>query len=196
MRYEEKFTDYFSKMPIFTFKDASRFLNKMGASDAYVKLFMHNQAKRKKLHRVGKGYYTSYDGEEVIGFAFSPFYYGLEYSMTLHKLWSQVSIPVILTATKAVPGIRNSMGKRIMIRRISKQMFFGIEYIRYNEIFIPVSDIEKTLLDFAYFGIKLSDIDMKNILCRCNMKKLMEYANRCSKRVKREVISSANRIEY
>lgn len=187
MKYEDKFTAFFSNVPIFTFKDASRFLNKMGASDAYVKLFMHNQAKRKKLRRVGKGYYTFHEEEEVIGFAFKPFYYGLEYSMTLHKLWSQVSMPVILTATKAVPGIRNSMGKRIMVRRISKQMFFGVEYIRYNGIFIPVSNVEKTLLDFAYFGIKLSDIDMKNILGRCDMKKLKGYAKRCGKRVSKRL---------
>jgi predicted transcriptional regulator of viral defense system len=187
MKYDSEFRKYFSKIPIFTFKDAARFLKKMGASDAYVKLFIHNQMKRHSLLRVGRGRYTFSNNEAMVGFAFAPFYYGLEHSLTLHKLWTQVSIPVIITTTKAVPGIRNSMGKRVLVRRISKNMFFGIERIMHNGVFVPVSDIEKTLVDFVYFNINLSDEETKRVMRECNVEKLARYAKKCNRGIRTRI---------
>lgn len=187
MKYEKEFRRYFSKIPIFTFKDAKRYLCMMGASEAYVKLFVYGQMKRRSLLRVGKGVYSYLDNEIAVGFAFRPFYYGLEFSMTLHRLWTQISVPVIITTTKAVPGIRESMGKRILIRRISEHMFFGIEYIEYNGMFVPVSDIEKTLIDFAYFNIDLNGDDTRTVLQKCSVRRLMEYARASNRKVEKRI---------
>ena len=110
MIYDNDFRKYFSKVQIFSFNDAKRFLTRMGASDAYIKVFVHNQIKRHGLRKVGKGKYTFSSNDAIIGFAFSPFYYGLECALTIRKLWTQMSNLVIVTTTKAVPGIRSSMG--------------------------------------------------------------------------------------
>ncbi len=182
MKYESQFRKYFRDVGIFTFRDARRFLKMMGASDAYAKLFVYNQVKAHGLLRVGKGYYTFVNNDALAGFAFSPFYYGLEYALTLHKLWTQMANPVIITTTSAVPGVRDSMGSRVIVRRISKKMFFGIERIKYNDIFIPVSDVEKTLVDFIYYRIGLNKEDTAAILKACDKRKLRRYASRSGKR--------------
>ncbi len=184
MMYDSDFRKYFSKTQIFSFKDAQRFLNKMGASNAYVKVFIHNQMKRHGLKKVGKGRYTFSNNDAIVGFAFGPFYYGMEYALTIHKLWTQMANPVVVTTTKAVPGIRDSMGNTIVVRRISERMFFGIEWVDYNGVFVPVSDAEKTLIDFAYYRIALNKEDLKNLINACDKKKLAKYAKRCSSRVR------------
>ncbi|MCL5419724.1 MAG: hypothetical protein M1354_02485 [Candidatus Marsarchaeota archaeon] len=184
MIYDNDFRKYFSKVQIFSFNDAKRFLTRMGASDAYIKVFVHNQIKRHGLRKVGKGKYTFSSNDAIIGFAFSPFYYGLECALTIRKLWTQMSNLVIVTTTKAVPGIRSSMGSRIIIRRISKRMFFGIEWVNYNGVFVPVSDPEKTLVDFFYYRIGLNDEDLRSLMLACDKKKLARYARRSNNRVK------------
>ena len=184
MIYDNDFRKYFSKVQIFSFNDAKRFLTRMGASDAYIKVFVHNQIKRHGLRKVGKRKYTFSSNDAIIGFAFSPLYYGLECALTIRKLWTQMSNLVIVTTTKAVPGIRSSMGSRIIIRRISKRMFFGIEWVNYNGVFVPVSDPEKTLVDFFYYRIGLNDEDLRSLMLACDKKKLARYARRSNNRVK------------
>jgi predicted transcriptional regulator of viral defense system len=183
--YEKAFRDYFSKVQLFTYKDAERFLRSMGASEAYVKLFVHNQVKRHGLRRVGRGRYTFTDNDAVIGFAFSPFYYGMEYALTIHGLWAQMTNPVVITSTTAVPGQREVMGSRILLRRISKRMFFGVEQARYNSLFVPVSDPEKTLIDFVYYRVNLNDDDLRSLVGACDRKRLERYARRCGPRVRK-----------
>lgn len=184
MLYDREFRRYFSNVMLFTFKDAERFLKRMGASKAYAKLFIHNQIKRHGLLRVGKGRYTFSKNEAIAGFAFSPFYYGLEYALTIHRIWTQMANPVVITATKAVPGVRTSMGGRIIVRRISERMFFGMEMVKYSDIFVPVSNPEKTLLDFIYYKIGLSDIDAASLLRACDRKKLINYSKRYGRMVR------------
>lgn len=188
MKYEKEFRSYFSKVQAFTFKDATRFLKKLGASDYYIKLFIHLQKERHGLLRIGKGHYTYIDDDAVIGFAFGPFYYGMEHALTIHKLWTQMTNPVIVTTRKIRPGTRSVMGHNVIVRRISKQMFFGITYVKYGRIFVPVSDIEKTLIDFVYFKISISDDEMERILRCVDLKKLRNYTKLCNDKVKKQII--------
>ena len=183
MKYEAEFLRYFSKVRLFSFKDARRFLKRLGASDSYVKLFIHLQARRHGLLKIGKGYYTFVKNDASAGFAFSPFYYGLEHALTIHKLWTQMTNPVIITASKAIPGARTSMGYEVTVRRISEKMFFGIEYVRYGGVFVPVSDVEKTLIDFLYFRIGISEDDMESLLGASDKGKLARYSRRCNRRI-------------
>ena len=187
MKYETEFNEYFSKLKIFTFKDAERFLLKHNAPKKYIKLFMHNQVIRHRLLKIGKGYYTFQNNEALVGFRFTPFYYGLEYALTIRKLWTQMANPIVLTATKAVPGSRMLMGQKVIVRRISKSMMFGFEYIKYSSIFIPVSDVEKTLIDFTYYKVRLSNADIKSMLKQINHKKIERYLLKYSKHVKSAV---------
>ena len=36
-------------------------------------------------------------------------------------------------------------------------MFFGYTLLQYEQFYVPFSDIEKTLIDLVYFGIKVPD---------------------------------------
>ena len=182
MLYEKRFAEHFSKVQIFTFKDASRFLKRLGASEAYVKLFMHNRLK-KGMRRIGKGAYTFQDTDAVIGFAYSPFYYGMEYALTIHRLWTQMADPVIITTRSVVPGEREAGGTQITIRKISGRMFFGTERLLYDGMFVPVSDVEKTLIDFIYYRVNIGAEDMSSLVAACNKGKLRKYSRLCSKTV-------------
>ena len=56
--------------------------------------------------------------------------------------------------------------------------FIGFDYINYGGIFVPVSDVEKTLLDFTYYGISLDRETLSALENVVNRKKLAEYTNR------------------
>ncbi len=82
----------------------------------------------------------------------------------------------VITSTKAKPGIRDLMGTRAIIRGISK-----IEYMKYKGIFVPVFDVEKTLIDFAYCKIGLSKEDLGSLIRAIDKRKLNKYLKRCRK---------------
>ncbi len=180
MRYEAPFVEFFSKQAIFTTDDARRFLIRLGAREPYIRLMLHNLVKSGRLHRIGKGAYTFHRNEVAIGFKFRPFYYGLQYALTIRKIWTQQSIPVIITKTRANPGIREIMGIRIILHRINEKAFFGFEYLNYGGLFVPVSDLEKTLLDFKYYKISLDPETMSDLEKRVNKSRLKEYAAKMS----------------
>ena len=178
MKYENAFVEFFSKQDIFTTGDARRFLSRLGAGEPYIRVMLHNLTQSGTIHRVGKGSYTFKRNESIIGFGFRPFYYGLQYALTIRKLWTQQSVPVIITKSKANPGIRDVMGIRVLLRRINENGFFGFEYLNYGGIFVPVSDLEKTFLDFIYYGVYLDPDTMKELRNKLNGSKLRDYSKR------------------
>lgn len=182
MKYKAAFIEFFTRQAIFTTEDARRFLTILGAGEAYVRLMLHNMVKSGGLHSIGKGAYTFHRNEVAIGFKFRPFYYGLQYALTIRRIWTQQSVPVIITTGNANPGLRDIMGTRVILHRISKKAFFGFEYINYGELFVPVSDPEKTLLDFDYYGISLDPETRVALKNRVNETKFHEYASKLDSR--------------
>jgi len=178
MKYKASFVEFFSKQSMFTTGDARRFLTKLGADESYIRFMLHYLVNSGELYSIGKGAYTFHRNEVAIGFKFRPFYYGLQYALTIRKIWTQQSVPVIITAGKANPGIREIMSTRVILHRIDKSMFFGFEYINYGGVFVPVSDVEKTLLDFNYYHIKLSNETLESIREKIDKTKLLEYEKR------------------
>jgi len=178
VKYEAAFEGYFTKQTLFNTDDARRFLSSIGASEGYIRLMLHNLVHAGKLLRIGKGVYTYQRNESIIGFRFRPFYYGLQYALTIRRIWTQQSVPVILTKSRANPGVRDLMGIRVILHRINDKAFFGFDYINYGGIFVPVSDVEKTLLDFTYYGISLDRETLSALENAVNRKKLAEYTNR------------------
>ena len=178
MKYETAFLQFFSKQNIFTTNDARRFLIGLGASEPYIRLLLHNMVKSGKIHRIKKGIYAASRNEAVVGFGFRPFYYGLQYALTIRKLWTQQSVPVVITTKKANPGVRYVMGIKTILHRISKNGFFGFEYINYGGIFVPVSDPEKTLLDFIYYGVNLDPETLSELRTKTDETKLRQYSRR------------------
>lgn len=175
MKYVNLVREHFSKQYVFSVRDLSIFLSKKRISKPYAYLLLHNLLKRNEIVRVSRGIYSFKKDPVHWGFAFSPFYYGLQEALSLRNAWEQESIPVIITPRRVRPGPREISGANILVRRIKRKAFFGFEMIKHYDSFIPVSNTEKTLIDFFYFKEPLPENALDNLLSRANKKKLHAY---------------------
>jgi len=183
MKYIALFREHFKKKPVFSIWEVRRFLAKKGITKNYSRLLVHNLVEKKEIHRITRGIYTFENDASVIGFAFSPFYYGLQESLSIRNIWEQETNPVIITTKKVRPGVRNIMNTNVLVRRIGRKMFFGFELIRHYNYWLPVSDIEKTLIDFYYFKETLPKKTLQEMKKKVNRKKIAEYLKKCPKTI-------------
>ncbi|MBI3587571.1 hypothetical protein HY995_04955 [Candidatus Micrarchaeota archaeon] len=181
MKYSKDFKAHFSSKPAFSARDASMFLQSKGASAGYARLFLHNMAKRGELHAIARGAYTLNEEVESVGMAYSPYYYGLQEALAIHGLWEQETNPIVITPRTVRSGVRQFMGRNYLVRRIGRKMFFGFETRSYGDFWINVSDVEKTLLDFAHFREPLSKEVLAEFKRRIDQKKLSAYLKRVPK---------------
>jgi predicted transcriptional regulator of viral defense system len=125
--------------------------------------------------KITRGAYTFYDEVQYARFAFPPFYYGLEDALSLRGLWEQETNPVIITPRKVRNGIRQFDSRNYIVRRIKRKMFFGYTLLQYEQFYIPVSDIEKTLIDLVYFGIRVPDEVISTMIGKLNRETFNSY---------------------
>ncbi|MFH0885426.1 MAG: hypothetical protein V1861_06990 [Candidatus Micrarchaeota archaeon] len=187
MKYLKQIRAEFGRRASFTSKDLVLYLSESGISRAYLHLLLHNLMKSGELKRITLGVYTFREEAEVVGFGFSPFYYGLQEALSLRNLWEQETNPVVITPKKARPGVRSFLGTNYVVRRIARKMFFGFEMMKYYDVWIPVSDAEKTLIDFVYFRLRLPDDALAEIKSRIRPAVLSGYLERCPARVVKRV---------
>jgi hypothetical protein len=188
MKYVKSFLEYFGGFTTFTANDAKLFLRKNGADKDYHKVFMHNLIGSGRVFRIKKGYYTLHDDLMTAGFAFSPFYYGLETVLTYNGLWDYVTPVSIITTGKAKSGVRDVLGRNVSVRRISKKMFFGYSMVKYeNSFYIPMADIEKTLIDSVYFRALFNREVYEKMIGRIDAGKLGKYLESCPRIVRLRV---------
>ena len=175
MKYINEFLKHFYKVPTFSARDAELFLIYLGSSKKYPKRFLQNLIGGNKIFRLAKGEYTVHRNSEVIGFAFSPFYYGLTYALSYYNLLEERANPVIITTRSVRSGVRKSMGINISVFKLPKRMFFGYIMVKGESFYYPVSDLEKTFLDLVYFDISLRNDTLRRLVDRLDQKKLKEY---------------------
>ncbi len=193
MKYMKEFINSFSGKPVVEINDIKRFLKYRNANGNYYKIFITNLIKSKKLLRITRGAYTFYPEIEYVGFAFYPFYYGLEEALSLYGLWDQETNPVIITPRKVRNGIRQFQERNYIVKWIDRKMFFGYKYIKYDKFYIPVSDIEKTFIDLVYFKVHMYNDVMENLKEKINMKTLNEYLLRSPENIKKIVSYKLNK---
>lgn len=172
--YLNKLREFFSNTPVFTSRDVR---TAVGAG-SYGRLMLHNLVKKGEIQRLVRGYYTKLDDPIVSVFCFRPAYLGLHTALSIHKLWGQETNITIITAKKVRVGVRTVLGSNVNIHRVDSRYLFGFDLLKYENVSLPVSDIEKTLLDFLYFGIKLDKEAVKGISERIDHRKLRTYASR------------------
>jgi predicted transcriptional regulator of viral defense system len=187
MKYIQLVRQNFVKQPVFSITELRRFLAKKGISNSYSALLVHNLLQKGEISRIAKGVYSFQKDILVSGFAFSPFYYGLQEALSLRNLWEQETNPVIITPKKFKPGLRQIMGANVLVRRINRKMFFGFDFIKYYNMWIPVSDAEKTLIDFFYFKEDLPSDAILEIKEKIDEKKLRAYLQRVSPKLAKKV---------
>ncbi|MEW6528455.1 MAG: type IV toxin-antitoxin system AbiEi family antitoxin domain-containing protein [Candidatus Micrarchaeota archaeon] len=190
MKYIAKVREHFRRVPVFTISDLKVLFRKIGISKSYLRLLIHNLLAKGEIKKISRGIYSFRSETEVVGFGFRPFYYGLQDALSLHNLWEQETNPVVITPRKVRSGIRNFEGANYVIRRIKREMFFGFTLIKYSDFWIPVSNIEKTVIDFVYFRQQLNIEVLKEIRKKLDWKTLKSYLKRCPLWVKNGVLKA------
>ncbi len=176
----------FDKSPVVDFKSIERIIGKTKKS-SYAKLLVSNLVKKRKIKKIGKGVYTKHDEISLAVFAFKPAYLGLQSALSYYGIWEQETIPVILTTKKARRGIRKIMGANTFIRNIDKKYFFGFDFVKEGEFFLPYSDLEKTFIDMVVFNQKMSDEAVKGVKKRMDKNKLNRYLRKYSLKLRKMV---------
>ncbi|NYZ78134.1 hypothetical protein H0N96_01910 [Candidatus Micrarchaeota archaeon] len=188
MKYVNEFLKRFSDRVVFTATDARVFLTSLGASGNYTNVFLTNLVKSKRAKRLKKGVYSFRDDPTLASFAFTPSYHGLQDALSIHGLWEQETIPVIITPKRVRQGVRTMLGGKVLVRRIARKMFFGFESVKYRDCWINVSDVEKTLVDLAYFKQPVSAEVAREARKRVDERKMREYLEKTPRNVKNRVL--------
>jgi predicted transcriptional regulator of viral defense system len=74
------------------------------------------------------------------------------------------------------------------VKRIRNDMFFGYKTIEYDGFMVPVSDLEKTVIDMLYFHGGIRGELWPGILERLDRKRLREYLERYDGRFGKRVL--------
>jgi predicted transcriptional regulator of viral defense system len=186
MKYQKQFVEEF-RGKIFSTRDVKLFLKDKNANPNYVSLFLSNNVKNKKIFCLKKGIYSFDNNLDNVEKAFFPSYHGLQDALSIHELWGQQTIPILITPKKIRTGERKVLNSKIIIRKISRKMFFGFIEKKYFGSWITVSDVEKTLIDLVYYNEPIDIKIIKKIKAQINMLKLNDYLKQTSKLVQKKV---------
>ena len=146
----DKVREFAAMTPAFSARDVEMIVG----DRAYALQMLHNLCRVGEFHRIAKGWYSLSDDPIVSVFAFKPAYVGLEEALGIHGLWEQETNVVLVSPRKVRPGVRTVLGSKVFIHRIEPKRFFGYDFMKLDGYFVPVSDVEKTLIDLFYFGKK------------------------------------------
>lgn len=169
-----KVREFIRSTPVFSSRDIEI---KVGNRE-YALLLLHNLVLKGEVKRIVKGWYTVHDDPVVSVYAFRPAYLGLQEALSLMNLWEQETNVVIITPLRVRQGLRKILDSNIVVHRISSRYFFGFEYLKYGDFTVPVSDIEKTLMDFIYFNEPIDAETLKEMARIMDKRKFNEYLRR------------------
>lgn len=191
-KYKSEIMEFFGKTPVVTSRDVRLIVNKVKIKRGYVHLLIHNLIKGGRIKKITKGFYTAHDDSTVAVFSFKPAYIGLQDALSLRGLWEQETNVVIITTRKVRPGVREIMDSNVILRRIKPSYFFGADMLRYGDLFVPVSDLEKTLIDFIYFREHLEKEVLSDLKRKIDRKKLEKYLKVYPKKFRENVNRTLN----
>lgn len=187
VKYINDIREFFKKSPVVGINSLKKFLNKKNKD--YIYLIINNLLKRGEIKKITKGYYTIHEELPLIVFCLKPSYLGLQDALSAHELWEQETIPITITTRKIRQGIRKVFGNNVLVRRISKKYFFGIEYLKQGDFYFPYSDIEKTFIDMIYFKQYMDNEVLDNFKQKVNKDKLKKYLRVYPNKIKSRVLN-------
>ena len=186
IKYLKDVREFFKQTPVVTSRDIRLIVK----NDNYAHLLIRNMIKKGEIKRIKKGYYTIHEDPTLSVFCFKPAYIGLQSVLSIHDLWEQETNVVVVTAKEVRIGVREVFGNNIILHRIKPSLLFGYDLVKYDDFYIPVSDLEKTLIDFVYFNEIPDDRVIENIRRNIDMEKLMKYLEAYSNRVKKKILKT------
>jgi predicted transcriptional regulator of viral defense system len=181
--YLNKVREFAKKTPVFRVRDIELIVKDRN----YTHLILHKLTEKKEIKRIMRGWYSLYDDPIVSVFCFKPAYLGLQEALSMHNLWEQETNVVIVTTRKVRTGIRKFFGSNVIVHRIEQKYFFGFDLMRYENFFVPVSDVEKTFIDLIYFDEIPARPVLKEIKKKMSKEKLGEYLENYSSRFREKV---------
>ena len=165
----------------------------------YAKILIHNLRKRKKIIELAKGWYSFKKSPYLIIIPLGEAYIGLGTAAFIHGAWGQIpNIDVLTTRapTKIKVGERIVAGRKVMVRKIDKKMYFGYEakYMEDARDWIRISDPEKTMIDLIYYNYPFLDEISPGLMKMIKKEKLMGYVKRIknvrgSKKIEKRIAS-------
>lgn len=180
----KKIIDFIETTPVFRAKDVEILVGNKN----YSHLMLHKLVRKGRVKRILKGWYSSHEDPVLSVFCFRPAYLGLQEALSLHGLWEQETNVVIVTTLKIRVGVREVFGNNVILHRIDKKYFFGFDYLKYGNFYVPVSDLEKTIIDLIYFKeIPGKDV-LKEIKSKLNKAKFKSYLKKFPERFREKVI--------
>jgi len=190
IKYMDKVRKFFKESPIVNINSLKKFIRKKDKS--YVYLIIHNLLKKGEIKRITKGYYSIHDDPSLAVFCFKPAYLGLQDALSIHNLWEQETNPVIITLRRVRRGVRKVFSHNIVLKNIDSKYFFGFNYEKQGDFYLPYSDVEKTFIDMIYFKQYLDKETKTNIIKKLNRKKLNSYLKTYPNKFRKKVLSLLN----
>jgi len=184
VKYLSEIMKFFEENAVVTTRDIKLYLKQR----SYSYLLLSNLVKQGRIKRLTKGYFTIHDDPILSVFCFRPAYLGLQEALSIHNLWEQETNVVVVTTRKVRIGIHKILGSNVLVHRISPKYLFGITFVKYGDFFVPVSDIEKTLIDLIYFKQPISKKKILEIKRKANELKLKEYLKHYPKWVSKKIL--------
>lgn len=186
-KYVSSILELFKKTPVVSSRDIMMMVRK-SKKNSYGHLLVHNLIKSRRIKKIVKGFYTVHEDPIVSVYCFKPSYIGLQDALSLHNLWEQESNVVIITSRKIRTGIRRILESNVILHNIKPKYMFGFQLMKYGDFFVPVSDMEKTLIDFVYFGERLDSETVKSVKRNIDIRKMDKYLKQYPKRIKDKVL--------
>ncbi len=178
--------EFLGKTPVFSLSSLRRIV---GENNPYLHILIHNLLKKREMFRITKGWYSSRDDPTLAVFCFKPAYLGLQEALSIHNLWEQETNVIIMTTKRVREGTRSVFNNNVFIKRIPPSLFFGIEYKQYGDFSVPVSDVEKTVLDMVFFNQPMDTNIIAAFRKKIDRKKIKEYLQRYDEQMRKNVLN-------
>jgi len=162
--------------PVFTSHD----MVSHGIPQSYVKRLASHLISQKRIRRIEKGKYTQSRNPMIIApFLTFPSYLSMFTALSLRNAILQVpqEIQVVSPRRRKNTTIKFE-NATIRFFCPKPSMFFGYSHIDYEKFKIPVADIEKAIIDLAYFGYE----PIGEISAEIDINKVKEYFNLVNKK--------------
>lgn len=180
----------FGGYPAFTYRDVTTYIKVAPSKSGNTARTLAYLKKKGEIFTLRKGVYTTRKDAIVSGFGFPPFYYGLLYALTIRELWTQNSIPEVITLKKVRSSrvsIFSAPSVTVSLHHARPKHFFGFDTVNYGGTNVPVSDPEKTLIDLFYYKIRLPIQSYGLLLKKINRQKVKKYLDSYDNHTKKAV---------
>ncbi|EQD35367.1 transcriptional regulator, partial [mine drainage metagenome] len=168
MTIADEITNAFKNFKTFTFNDVRILLSskQKGISDKTIQVTLSRMVKNERVYKITKGVFSLERRDDIVGFAFAPFYYGgLAALMIRDLIDDQVKIEIMTTRRVKRSFVEVYGGSSVVVvHHIPKRYYFGFEDLKYGDMVVPVSNPEKTLIDLFYYKQRLSLQDYAEVL--------------------------------